>query len=162
MTPEEKFNQEIWWLLQEIKKEQLATPKGEKIEFSVRQSDKGGTIPSAERQRKLLYILQERGIIKVEIGDVFYVGLGDEPKKYLLSINQQKFDRFYKKWEEIDENPWFSEAGKIIRRKNLLRAQQKQPEEKIDYNNKFYAEIRAKELRRQFEELNERQKELKE
>jgi len=81
---------------------------------------------------------------------------------YFQILPSPKLNKIYQTIQEIDENPWFSEAGKIIRRKNLLRAQQKQPEEKIDYNNKFYAEIRAKELRRQFEKLNERQKELKE
>jgi len=38
--PEEKFNQEIWWILQEIRKEQLSTPAGEKVEFSLRKPPK--------------------------------------------------------------------------------------------------------------------------
>lgn len=148
LTPEEKFNQEVLWILEEIKKEQLATPKGEKVEFTIRLT-KGG-IPPIERQRKLLYKLQEWGVLKVEIGDILYVGFGDEPKKYLLSINQQKFDKFYKKWGEIDENPWLSEGSKVIQRKKLF---DKQKEE---------AETRVKEIRKQFEELNEKQKALEE
>lgn len=31
MTPEEKFNQEVWWVLQKIKEESLATPKGKSV-----------------------------------------------------------------------------------------------------------------------------------
>jgi len=33
MTPEEKFNQEVWWILQEIKKEQLATARDKPVDF---------------------------------------------------------------------------------------------------------------------------------
>jgi len=128
MTPEEKFNQEVWWILQEIKKEQLATPKGERVEFNIRQPDKSGIIPLVERQRKLLYKLQELGVLKVEIGDAFYT-LFDEPKKYFLSICQQKFDKFYKKWGGIDENPWLSEESRITQRKKLFKGQQKQSKE---------------------------------
>lgn len=150
LTPEEKFHQEVWWILQEIKKEWLATPQSEKVEFSIRQPDKSGVIPPAERQRKLLYKLQEKRLIEIEIGDAFCIVGIDEPKKYLLSINQQRFDKFYKKWEEIDENPWFSETSKALRKEKLLKKQREE------------AEIRAKEIRKHFEELNERQKELKE
>ncbi len=41
LTPEEQFNQEVLWILEEIKKEQLATPKGEEVEFTIRLT-KGG------------------------------------------------------------------------------------------------------------------------
>lgn len=149
LTPEEEFNQEVLWILEEIKKEQLATPKGEKVEFNIRILSKSG-IPPIERQRKLLHKLQEWGVLRVEIGDVFYTGFGDEPKKYLLSINQQKFDKFYKKWGEIDENPWLSKESKVIQRKKLFDKQQEE------------AEVRAKEIERQFEELDEKQKAFEE
>jgi len=145
LTPEEQFNQEVLWILEEIKKEQLATPKGEKVEFTIRLIKSG--IPPIERQRKLLHKLQEWGVLKVEIGDVLYVGFGDEPKKYLLSINQQKFDKFYKKWGEIDENPWLSKESKVIQRKKLFNKQRKE------------AETYAEEIKRQFAEMDEKQKE---
>jgi len=40
MTPEEKFNQEVWWILQEIKKEQLATARDRPVDFHLKVSDK--------------------------------------------------------------------------------------------------------------------------
>ena len=36
MTPEEKFNQDVWWILREIRNDEFLTPKGEKVEFRVR------------------------------------------------------------------------------------------------------------------------------
>lgn len=147
LTPEEKFHQEVWWILQEIKKEWLATPQGEKVEFSIRQPDKSGVIPPAERQRKLLYKLQEKRLIEIEIGDAFCIVGVDEPKKYLLSINQQRFDKFYKKWEEIDDNPWLSEKSKISQKKKFFERRRKE------------AEVRVEALRKAFKELSKKQEE---
>ena len=62
MIPEEKFSNEIWWVLQEIKKERLYSPDGDKnkIDFSIRTSSHtDDNTPPAETQRKLLIKLVE-------------------------------------------------------------------------------------------------------
>lgn len=101
MTPEEKFNQEIWWILQEIKKEQLSTPKGEKVEFTLRKPPKysrktDDSLPSAETQRKLLNKLKEWKVLDLEptgffVDDNIFV----PPTAYLLTICPFKFYEFY-------------------------------------------------------------------
>ncbi len=139
MTPEEEFNQEIWWILQEIRKEQLATLKGEKVKFKIRYHS---GIPSIERQKKLLHILQAKGVLsELEIkDDVSDYDLFDKSIKCFFILNQPKFDEFYKKWGEIDENPWFSKNGKIARAEKLLKGKQKQPAVKEIYSNINYSD----------------------
>ena len=155
MTPEEEFNQEVLWILHEIKKELLATPKGKRVEFSIRYYSGA---PSAERQRKLLYKLQEwKALEKIESGDLFADNFLSPPKKYLLLINQQKFDRFCKKWENIDENPWLTERTKIIQRNKLI-GKQKGKDIRIDL--KVPAEETRKQFEELFEELDKKQKAL--
>ena len=104
MTPEEKFNQEIWWILQEIKKEQLATPKGEKVEFTLRKPPKYSRktddgLPSAEAQRKLLNKLKEWKVLELEPTGFFVDDIFTPPTAYLLTIRQLKFNEFYHLYE---------------------------------------------------------------
>jgi hypothetical protein len=105
MTPEEKFNQEIWWILQEIRKEQLSTPKGEKVEFTLRKPPKysrktDDNLPSAEAQRKLLHKLKEWKALDLEsIGLFADDNIFTPPTAYLLTIHQSKFDDFYRLYE---------------------------------------------------------------
>ena len=103
MTPEEKFNQEIWWILQEIRKEQLSTPAGEKIEVSIQLTKKKETdTPSPESQRKLLHKLQEWQALKsLEVADPFYLNdFSSPPTKYRFAIVKPKFDKFYSLYEK--------------------------------------------------------------
>ena len=109
LTPEEKFNQEVWWALQEIKKEQLATLKGEKVYFSLRTLPKTASIrrkdvdygfPQADTQRKLLYKLKEWKALDLQpigadLDDIFSF---NPPTSYLLTI-LKKFDEFYRLYE---------------------------------------------------------------
>ncbi len=105
MTPEEKFNQEIWWILQEIRKEQLSTPKGEKVEFTLRKPPKysrktDDNLPSAEAQRKLLNKLKEWKALDLEPTGFFVDdNLFAPPTAYLLAIRQSKFDELYRLYE---------------------------------------------------------------
>ena len=107
MTPEEKFNQEVWWILQEIKKEQLATPKGEKVYFSLRLLPKTDSIrrkevdygiPPADTQRKILYKLKEWKALNLEPTGMFFDDPFNPPTAYLLTI-LEKFDELYRLYE---------------------------------------------------------------
>jgi len=109
LTPEEKFNQEVWWVLQEIKKEQLATPKGEKVYFSLRTLPKTASIrrkdvdygfPQADTQRKILYKLKEWKALDLQptgtdLDDIFSF---NPATSYFLTI-LKKFDEFYRLYE---------------------------------------------------------------
>lgn len=70
MKPGERFNQEIWWLLQEIRKEQLSSLEGEKVVFCVLVKSEtskkvDGDILSDDKQRSLLHKLKEWGAINL-------------------------------------------------------------------------------------------------
>jgi len=132
VTPEEKYNQEVWWILQEIKKEQLYCPEDErdKVGFSIRtQPEKAdGEILSADVQRKILNQLKEWGAIDlrqnlIEIlsetieqvnntdnepstsNITFNSKLPELPKtptKYVLMIHQPKFDEIYENYQLLN------------------------------------------------------------
>nr|MBA3723397.1 hypothetical protein [Candidatus Levybacteria bacterium] len=134
MTPEEIYNQEVWWILQEIKKEQLYCPKEEKdkVGFSIRtQSEKvDGYILPADVQRKLLNKLKEWGAFDLRqsytevltevikninnnddnvpsanlISAPKLTELPKQPTKYVLIIHQPKFDEIYIKFTPKEES----------------------------------------------------------
>lgn len=107
MTPEEKFNNNVWWILQEIKKEKLLTPKEEKVHFSLRKLPKTSSvkkistygIPPLETQRKLLYKLKEWGILELQPTGFFISDISDATE-YFLTIYQPKFNEIYQKYEK--------------------------------------------------------------
>jgi len=108
ITPEEKFNQEIWWILQEIKKEQFATPKEERVEFIIRiqpNKSKGtdGDIPHPNTQKKLLYKLKEWRVLDLEPLGLYLEGF-DPPKAYNLTIYQTNFDEIYDEYQNKNTN----------------------------------------------------------
>lgn len=165
MTPEEKFNKSVLYVLKKIKERLLYTKQDELIEYQVKfygYHDPAAPLP--ENEAEILEKLQERGVIQIKNKEDVKVNRNTSPEAqiFYLGIIQPEFDKFCKKWEEIDENPWLSEGSRITQRKKLLKGQQKQPEEKIDNNDKFYAEMGVKEIKRQLEELNKRQKAFEE
>ena len=104
MTPEKKFNQEIWWILQQIKKEQLATTKGGKVCFSLRilprtsstkREDVDYGFPQANTQRKLLYKLKEWKAFDLEPTGMYLDDPFTKPMAYILTI-LKKFDELYR------------------------------------------------------------------
>ncbi len=127
MTPEEKFNQEIWWILQEIKRDNYLTPKGQKIEFSLRSLPKTRSVrrrdvdygfPQEEVQRKLLFKLQEWKALEVQpIDNVLRGGDIFNPRIYDLIIKQPKFDELYKKYELANSPKGTEQQVKPILRK---------------------------------------------
>lgn len=111
MTPQEKFEREVWWLLREIQKESFVAPVGKPLEFDLRvQRGKQKLKPDEERpneetQRRILYKLRDEKIIKVERRpDVFdYLGttLGKPlPVEFYITILQSKFDQAYQSFEK--------------------------------------------------------------
>lgn len=109
MTPEEKFNQDVWWILQEIKKDDYLTPKGQRIEFllrilpntkSIRRKDVDYGFPQKEVQKKLLFKLQEWEALEAEpVDDLFRNSYIFDPTIYRLTIKQPKFDELYRRFE---------------------------------------------------------------
>lgn len=109
MTPEEKFNQEIWWILQEIRKDKLLAPKDGKVEFLIRTQPKTRNtktdnadylIPDIETQRKLLYKLKDwKAIDVVPVDNILRGSDIFNPKIYDLTIKQPKFDKIYRLYE---------------------------------------------------------------
>ncbi|MSU44961.1 hypothetical protein EXS45_02165 [Candidatus Nomurabacteria bacterium] len=110
MTPEESFTKEVLWILKEIKKEELLTQKGERVEFSVRALIKGDNakrkdvdceFPSKENQKRLLYKLKEWKAIDVEPVDNILRGSDIlNPTIYQLIIKQPKFNELYEELRE--------------------------------------------------------------
>ena len=107
LTPEEKFNQEVWWVLQEIKKEQLATPKGEKVYFSLRTLPKTAGIrrkdvdygfPQPDTQRKILHKLEEWKALNLQPTGMYFDDIFNPPTAYLLTI-LKKFSELYRLYE---------------------------------------------------------------
>ena len=69
LTSEEKFNQEIWWILQEIKKEGLTTPKDEYVCFEY-QASNNNAVPPKEDQRRTLNFLKNNIILLFDYLDL--------------------------------------------------------------------------------------------
>jgi len=107
MTPEEQFNREVWWLLREIKKEYLATSKGEKVSFSLRFLPKSANyidygIPTPDTQAKLLQKFNKefRILDNIESAGFNFDDFLSPPKGYLFIVRQPQFDKLYSEYEE--------------------------------------------------------------
>lgn len=104
MTPEEKFNQEIWWILQELKKEYRATLEDEYVRFNYQTPSE--KIPSHDDQRRALGVLQKEGAIKF-IRNVYprpFESLAEtieiKPIGIILEIFEKDFEKVYKKYQK--------------------------------------------------------------
>ena len=73
--PEEKFNQDVWYVLRQIKERALYTRKGDPIEYWVDFGffDATGSIPPAKDEVAILRKLDEWGAIKIKSGGWEYV-----------------------------------------------------------------------------------------
>lgn len=65
MTLEEEINQERWYVLQKIRKEDLRTKTGEPIKYWVNFNFVGGYGPTGKDEKKTLEKLEELGVIKI-------------------------------------------------------------------------------------------------
>lgn len=116
MTTEEKFNQDVWLILQKIKEKYLATPKKQPpqpeniylgvyadntkphgVEIWIHNGDK------FNQQRNIIHKLKEQGVLKIldeTRGDFNWEGT-----RFILKILQPKFDEVYREYEKSQQPP---------------------------------------------------------
>ncbi|KKT42644.1 MAG: hypothetical protein UW64_C0016G0006 [Microgenomates group bacterium GW2011_GWC1_44_37] len=126
MTPEEEFNQEVWTILQKITREQLATENNKPVEFMFPHVQGVGIIPEG-RQKKILYKLQELGVLRVRENP--WEPPESSPYIFYLDIIQPYYGEIYEKFNKAceigehlnqyqqslmkgTETPTFSQIGK--------------------------------------------------
>lgn len=101
---EEEFDEVILWVLQEIKKEALASEKDDEINFKFEQGD-GKQVPTYKDQNRALKFLQKINLIKIKEGIYAYVDpifklqsfinqVEEKPTGYKLQISE-KLDETY-------------------------------------------------------------------
>jgi len=103
MTPEEKFNREIWYVLRRIKEKAFYVLSESPIEYKIKYDQFKGSelIPSPENEEQIIRKLEELKAIKI-IKEEFY-----PHDEYIgtffsnLQLLQPKFDEIYKKYQEI-------------------------------------------------------------
>ena len=100
MNPYEKFNRDVWFVLQKIKEENLRTASGKPIEYIVKFSGYQPPITlKPENEPKILKKIEEllaiQIIEKTESPSEYHV----EAIFFYLKILQPKFDELYKKYE---------------------------------------------------------------
>ncbi|MGI0059417.1 MAG: hypothetical protein ACREBJ_06575, partial [Nitrosotalea sp.] len=92
MSPEERFNQQVWEILQSIKEETLATVEGSPVKYRVPNFVGVGIIPQ-DRRIKILHKLEELKAITIHRNEEGKrIGSSDV---YYFFINQPKFDEIY-------------------------------------------------------------------
>lgn len=67
MSPQEKFNRDIWYVLQQLKQKSFYIKTGGTISYAVNYGffDLTGGSPSAEEESLILEKLEELGVIKI-------------------------------------------------------------------------------------------------
>lgn len=133
-TPEEDFNQEVWYVLGKIQKEKLATIRGKSVEygFPVRQVIGVGVV-SQERQKKILSKLQEWGALKIRENP--WEPLESTPNLYYLDLIEPRYEETYKKYQKAcDINSYLNDfQQKSLNNEKVPEfSQVEQDETKID------------------------------
>src|SRR3989344_4188138 len=105
MTPEEKFNSEMWWVLQKIRYISLSTQKGRVLEW-VMQARPIANIPPIGVREKMLLKIKELGGIRIFTQETKIVTYGKD-FIYTFELLQPKFDEIYTKFQNAcDINAW--------------------------------------------------------
>ena len=103
MTPQEKFDNDVWEVLQNIRGKELRTLKNEPIEWVMQDRPILGFPPIGVPQ-KILHIIEEWKGLRIIKGrsthDVYGVIL-----IYTFELIQPKFDEIYKKYQELNQKP---------------------------------------------------------
>lgn len=104
MTPKEKFNKDVWYVLTQIKERSLYTKTGNPISYRVDLDSIIAGAPLASDEEALLEKLEELGAIKIWGGG----GIGYESEKlFCIEMIQQKFDDIYSKFQNAcDIDSW--------------------------------------------------------
>jgi len=108
MTPTEKFNQQVWEILQRIKEDYIASETGKPIEYEFPRVQGVGIIPK-KRRKDIFYKLQEWKAIKI-INESL---VGNSTPLLEFQVLQPKFDETYKKFQKAcDLTTYLSEYQK--------------------------------------------------
>ena len=112
MTPEERYNQQVWEILQDIKEELLVTVSGKPVEFRVPDVIGGGIIPK-DRQINILYKLEEENALTIH-KNAEGVKIGPLNIFYLF-IDPTNFNIVYDKYQRAcNLNSYLDEYGKSL------------------------------------------------
>lgn len=147
--PEEKFNQVVWWILQEIKKESIATPKDKYVYFEPQSSDSLNL--SVIDQRRALKLLEKKRAISIrdkkyplgmmKIGAELY---NWKPIGYFLEI-QPKFDELYKQYQKFDKKTGrFNEE--ILKTKQFLKKMKSDIKKKAKKQQQFEIKVKDRQI----------------
>ena len=111
MNTEEQFQKDIWWLLQELKKDEMSTPRSEHIHFEYSVSENKPTIDDQRRAVRFLKTTKSLNISK----DIFPLTIdkltaelsGIKPIGHFLELRQPTFNEIYKTidWAVNEKNP---------------------------------------------------------
>ncbi len=96
-TPDEKFNEEVWYVLQRVKELSLKASSDTPIEYEIKKITASG-IPSRRSQSQIIEKLQEWKAIEIvehTKPDWRY----NNPEKFLIEILEPKFSKTYKKYD---------------------------------------------------------------
>ena len=98
MTPEEKFNRDVWWVLQQLEYLRISSRKGGNTTFiiTVRPIIGDDTLPP-QNQENVLLKAEEWGAIKITDQEVRQDTYGKD-FIYTLEFRQPKFNELYKKY----------------------------------------------------------------
>jgi|GEM_PF-3594791 len=104
MMLDKKINQNVWWVLQEIKKESIATPSDEYVRFEPGRDD--NLQPDMKEQRRALKFLEKKGAIKIA-REHYPLGMPTlganlynlKPITYFLDILQPRFEELFREYE---------------------------------------------------------------
>ena len=105
MNTEERFKKDIWWLLQELKKDEMSTARSEYIHFEY---TTGANKPTIDDQRRAIRFLIVTRSIDVE-KDVYPFPFdamtskmsGIKPSGHLLELRKPTFDKVYEVFEWV-------------------------------------------------------------
>jgi len=132
MTPNEQFNNDVMWVLSELKLEELANAYSEyKIKFLIAKGT--GNIPDEPSQKRILRMLSDRKAITISpfynlamsALDTVYEMNGATPIGYYIKILQPVFDDIYKEYE-------VSTKGNTKKSNHSLSFERERTIEKID------------------------------
>ncbi|HCR81338.1 MAG: hypothetical protein UY13_C0002G0124 [Candidatus Pacebacteria bacterium GW2011_GWB1_47_8] len=98
MTPEEKFNQQVWEILQDIKEETLATQNDKPVKYKMPHVAGAGIIPR-DRREGIIFKLQELGALRVRESP-FEPPVSTNDVLY-LDIYPSTFETVYTKYQKI-------------------------------------------------------------
>lgn len=114
MTPEKKFNQDVWYVLQEIKKKSLYGADNKSVSYEINFYVIASGCPSGKEEIAILEKLQQWQAIKITDKKDILDDCGLESgATYFLKILQPKFNEIYRRYEKLNTEFKSSDNGAI-------------------------------------------------